>query len=156
MAPTILTRKPVNKLTPQDLETFHIWEYATDEEHVAGRDETWVRPVENKAIPRGAYSQIVAADFTTAAGCKLRGFMTVTTAQKKAEIRPGAVIAGEYFVLPVVSRQVATRKDYAWSLKAREALVEGLASKELEVFPIHYRLTVLITGEKLVREGRIV
>jgi hypothetical protein len=155
MSPTNLTRKPVTELTAQDLETFHIWEYATDEEHVPGRDETWVRPVENEKIPRGAYSQIVAADFTTAAGCKLRGFMTLTTAQKEAEIRSGAVISGKYLVLPAVSREVAVRESYTWSLKERDVLLEALASKEADVFPIHYRLTALVAGEKSMREDSI-
>lgn len=155
MVPTVLTRKPVNKLTAEDLETFHIWEYATDEEQVPGRDETWVRPVENEKIPRGAHSQLVTTDFTTATGCEIRGFMTVTTAQKEAEIRPGAVIAEKYLVLPAVSREVAVRVGYTWSLKDRDALLEALASKEADVFPIRYRLTAVIAGEESVREGSI-
>ena len=39
MAPTLRTRKPVRDLNQHDLETFHVWEYAIDEEGVAGQDE---------------------------------------------------------------------------------------------------------------------
>ncbi len=39
------TRKPVHAITPADAAAFPIWEYATDEESLPGRDETWVRPI---------------------------------------------------------------------------------------------------------------
>lgn len=66
MQVTLKTRKPVNKLTPEDLVTFPIWEFASDEEGVEGQDETWVRPVRRSQVPLEAYSQLVAADLTTA------------------------------------------------------------------------------------------
>ena len=155
MPPTILTRKPANKLTSEDLQTFRIWEYATNEEHASGRDETWVRPVKCEKIPRGAYSQIVAADFTTLAGHKLFGFMIVTTIQNQVEIRPGAVVSPSYHVLPVVSREVAARENYTWSLRDRDALMKAVGAKEMDVFPVCYRLVPLVSGEKSPREGAI-
>ena len=39
MQVTLKTRKPVNKLTPEDLVTFPIWEFASDEEGVEGHDD---------------------------------------------------------------------------------------------------------------------
>ncbi len=108
MQVTLKTRKPVDKLTVGDLVAFPIWEFASDEEDVEGQDETWVRPVGRKQVPAGAYSQLVASDFTTASGVKLQGFMTVTTANK-IEVSAGALVAeGFYCVLPNVSEGVAS------------------------------------------------
>jgi len=42
--PTLRTRKPIDRLTVDDLVAYPIWEYAIDEEVVDDRDETWVRP----------------------------------------------------------------------------------------------------------------
>ncbi|MBK8091448.1 MAG: hypothetical protein IPK32_05500 [Verrucomicrobiaceae bacterium] len=50
MRPTRKTRKPVDELTPEDFDTFPIWEFAMGEEWEDGMDETWVRPVPSKAI----------------------------------------------------------------------------------------------------------
>ena len=103
MQATLKTRKPVDKLTAGDLVAFPIWEFASDEEDVEGQDETWVRPVGRKQVPAGAYSQLVASDFTTACGVKLQGFMTVTTANE-IEISAGAIVGdGFYCVLPGMS-----------------------------------------------------
>ena len=44
MKPTLNTRKPILKLSNLDLRTFPIWEFASGEEGVDGRDETWVKP----------------------------------------------------------------------------------------------------------------
>ena len=57
------TRKPIDQLTPEDLEAFPIWEFATDEEEDDERDETWVRPVDAAFIEPDQYSLSVAADF---------------------------------------------------------------------------------------------
>ena len=45
-------RKPVDKLTPADLEQFPFWEFALDEEGIAGQDETTVRPVLGRSAGR--------------------------------------------------------------------------------------------------------
>jgi hypothetical protein len=146
------TRKPVVDLSLTDLEYFPIWEFATDEELKVG-DETWVRPVPRKTIPTNAYSQIVAAEFQTASGKNCQGFMVVTTAGAAVEIDPGAIILGEYLVLPRASRTEAEREGHACSLNNRIKLADALQSAETEVFPLEFHLKVAIAGENVKRTG---
>ena len=153
MQVTLKTRKPVDKLTVGDLVAFPIWEFASDEEDVEGQDETWVRPVGRKQVPAGAYSQLVASDFTTASGVKLQGFMTVTTANK-IEVSAGALVAeGFYCVLPNVSEDRAQEEGLDRAIKSREDIREALDGSGAIVFPIAYTLRVRIRGETLVRSG---
>src|ERR1039458_7061739 len=146
-------RKAVDKLTVADLVAFPIWEFAIDEEGVEGQDETWVRPVKRKHVPSEAYSQLVAADFRTAKGEQLQGFMMVTTAGN-IKVRPGGVVGrGIYLVLPDMSEERARKDGLHWVMRFREDLLKRLRSSEEEVFPISYTLRVLIRGENALRSG---
>ncbi|HWQ90233.1 MAG TPA: hypothetical protein VN673_01085 [Clostridia bacterium] len=153
MAATLKTRKPVNELTVEDLQAFPIWEFATDEEGVEGQDETWVRPVRRNQVPMEAYSQLVAADFSTADGVRLQGFMTVTTADG-IEITPGAVLGeGFYRVLPGMSEERAREEGLSWAIQSRKEIVEALGGSPASVFPMAYELRIAIRGEKALRSG---
>jgi hypothetical protein len=44
--------KPIDLLTPADIEQHPIWEFAIDEEGIEGQDETWVRPFHCRAFER--------------------------------------------------------------------------------------------------------
>ncbi|HEY1750871.1 MAG TPA: hypothetical protein VGG29_06390 [Caulobacteraceae bacterium] len=79
MIPTAETRKPVDRLTIEDLETFAIWEFADDEEHIEGRDETWVRPLAVDRIPSRIGPYAVRAELVAATGEVLPGLVWVTT-----------------------------------------------------------------------------
>ena len=153
MPVTLKTRKPVDELTVEDLHTFPVWEFATDEEGVEGRDETWVRPVKGKEVPRDAYSQLVATDFTTASGVKWEGFMIVTTADA-IEVSPGSLV-GEacYLVLPSMADERARREGLDWPIEARQDLLKVLGKPAVAVFPISYTLRARIRGEKQLRSG---
>jgi hypothetical protein len=153
------TRKPVVEITSRDLQRFPIWEYAIDEEGQEDKgkqDETWVRPVNRKAVPKGVHSQIVAARFTTPVGQELKGFMIVTTASDPVDIQPGAIV-GEYGYecLPSVSRREAANEGISWAIEARDAVLHALGDEEHNVFPMRYRLQALLSREKLPRQGRV-
>jgi len=151
---TLKTRKPVVKLTAGDFHAFPVWEYAIDEEGEGQQDETWVRPVDCATIRKGAYSQIVAADFATPAGRRLQGFMIVTTADGQVEVDPGAVVGGiGYRILPHLSRKLALRRKASWVVEARDRLLSALGQREADVFPLRYSLRVPVRGEKEMREG---
>ena len=153
MVATQNTRKPVTELTVEDFHAFPIWEFATDEEGVEGQDETWVRPVLRNQIPIGVYSHLVAAEFSTAGGVQLQGFMTVTTADG-IEITPGAVVGeGFYHVLPGMSEERAQEEDLTWAIQSRKEVVEALEGAAADVFPMVYRLHVAILGEETLRSG---
>jgi hypothetical protein len=153
MPATLKTRKPVNELTVANLDAFPIWEFATDEEGVEGQDETWVRPIRRNQVPLGAYSLLVATDFSTAGGAQLRGFMIVTTADG-IEITPGSLVGeGFYHVLPGMSEERAGQEGLDWPIEARRKVVEALGGSAASVFPIAYRLDVVIQGERAAQSG---
>jgi hypothetical protein len=79
--------KPINLLTPTDIEQHPIWEFAIDEEGIEGQDETSVRPFDSVVVPLNEYSLSVAADFSTSNGSKFSGIVDVSTA---GEITLGA------------------------------------------------------------------
>ncbi len=156
MAVSLTTRKPVVDLAASDLRRFPVWEYALGEEGTDGQDETWVRPIDSAAIPKDEYSQIVAADFWTATGQSVEGFMIVTTAKQPIEIDPGALVGRfGYCVLPSISRDEAQERNAPWQTKARDAVVFALGAAEEEVFPIRFCLRVTVQGETQKREGTV-
>lgn len=137
MTINLRTRKPITKLTPADLETFPVWEFALDEEDVEGQDETWVRPVDSSVVPRGKYSLLVATEFHAACGRSYPGFSIVTTARGQVEIEAGrGLVGGDYLPVddldPWLSRTGLTRT---------------------ELCPITFELRVLIEGERERRRG---
>ena len=156
MASDTRIRKPITKLTLDELRQYPLWEYALDEEGIAGQDETWVRPVLRNTVPKNAYSQQVHSQFTTPSGVVFEGLMNVNTDEGTVEIIPGAIVGPQgYLVIPSASREDALANDYDWCVSERDALLTALDRNEVEIFPIRYRLNILIAGEKDVREGEI-
>jgi hypothetical protein len=149
MAATIATRKPIDQITVADLVDFPIWEFCLDEEGVEGMDETWVRPLAAAAVPNGAYSLSVAAEFETASGLPVTGLIGVTTAAEgEVEIaHPVLLFDGKYLFVPSQHDMQIDAADE----KLRQAVVDALGKSP--VFPLRYRLSVLIEGEASHREG---
>ena len=145
MAATLATRKPIDQITVADLVDFPIWEFCLDEEGVEGMDETWVRPLAAAVVPNGAYSLSVAAEFETASGLRVNGLIGVTTAAGEVEIAyPVLLFDGKYLFVP-------SQHDIDEEL--RRAVVDALGPSP--VFPLRYRLGVLIEGEASHREGTV-
>ena len=156
MSATLEIRKPITKLTVSDLKAFSVWEYAIDEEGEASRDETWLRPINCKTIGIGLYSQIVASDFVTRVGRRLQGFMIVTTANRRVEVAPGAILGRTgYRVLPCISRKLAVRRRADWVIRDRQRLLAALGQSDADVFPIDYLLRVPIGREAKHRGGSL-
>ena len=149
-------RKPIFSMVPRELRQYPIWEFALDQEAVEGQDETWIRPVKRKTVPKNAHSQIVATQFTTHAGKELHGFMVVTTVGGHVEIQPGAVFWMGYRSLSGGSKERVAKTRPKSSTKDRNELARVLAVGEGEVFPMCYRLKVAVSGEKTLRQGQIV
>lgn len=143
MKATLATRKPVDQITIEDLRTFPVWEFATDEEDQPGRDETWIKPVKTAVVPAGAFSQLVAASFSTGA-TDWMGFMEVSTARQPFELSPGAIVTPDaYYFIPSPGMVGAVR--------VRAALAQALGF----TFPLSYSLRVAIAGESRLRQGSI-
>ena len=150
MAATIATRKPIDQITVADLVDFPIWEFCLDEEGVEGMDETWVRPLAAAAVPNGAYSLSVAAEFETASGLRVNGLIGVTTAAGEVEIAyPALLFDGKYLFVPSQHDMQIGPDDE----KLRRAVVDALGPSP--VFPLRYRLSVSIEGEASHREGTV-
>jgi hypothetical protein len=139
--PTLSTRKPIDRLSPDDLLVFPIWEFAIDEEGIEGRDETWVRPVGARTIRKGLWSLSVAADFRTSSGAAIPGFVGVTTAGG-IELGGGVLLPGTKYVFVDVS-----------DASGRAKTAKALALSVQETFPLTFTLRVLIGREKNFRTG---
>jgi hypothetical protein len=152
MAATIETRKPIDQITVTDLVDFPIWEFCLDEEGIDGMDETWVRPLAAAAVPNGAYSLSVAAEFHTASGLRVDGFIGVTTIAGEVEISQAVLLfGGKYLFVPdKPDMRIDAPGD---DENDRAALADMLGTSP--VFPLRYRLSVLIDGEASHREGTV-
>ena len=152
MAATLATRKPIDEITAADLVDFPIWEFCLDEEGVEGMDETWVRPLAAAAVPNGAYSLSVAAEFETASGLRVNGLVGVTTIAGEVEISDAVLLfGGKYLFVPGKrDMQIVGLGD---DEKLRAAVADALGTSS--VFPLRYRLGVPIEGEASHREGTV-
>lgn len=153
------TRMPVTHLTSDDLAAHPIWEYCTNDEGVEGQDETWVRPLADKVIPRRAWSLQVAADFELRDGSQFDGIVDVTTVPQDDVARvlgadalsqPGAIVF-------VNSRRVFVPTSLSSDRQAAaEELVVAFARDAASIFPIKYTLRTLVRGESQARTGVLV
>jgi hypothetical protein len=145
MKPSLRTRKPIDKLSLADIDAFPVWEFATDEEDVEGRDETWVRPVQAHEVPAEAFSLSVAAAFRAPSGNHYRGIVGVTTFGD-IEIGHAAILTkDEYVFIPWPG--------YAGGTSGSRAAAQSLGLREHELFPLEYELSVLVQGESIRRKG---
>jgi hypothetical protein len=153
MAATIATRKPIDQITVADLVDFPIWEFCLDEEGVEGMDETWVRPLAAAAVPNGAYSLSVAAEFETASGLRVNGLVGVTTTAGEVEISEAVLLFdGKYLFVPGKhDMRIDALREHDERL--RWAIADALGTSP--VFPLRYRLSVPIEGEASHREGTV-
>jgi hypothetical protein len=145
MKPSLKTRKPIDQLRPIDLKTFPVWEFASDEEDNEDQDETWVRPVRTRQVPGDAYSLSVAASLTTPSGIEYPGIVGVSTAEGFEAVHAAVLTEDNYVFIP-------------WPGMAGASKLARGAAKELrlrtkDLFPLAYRLVVLIEGESSPREG---
>jgi len=152
MAATIATRKPIDQITVADLVDFPIWEFCLDEEDVEDMDETWVRPLDATAVPKGAYSLSVAAEFETASGLRVNGLVGVTTAGDVEISQAVLLFDGKYLFVPGKhDMRINARRRH--DEKLRSAIAKALGTSP--VFPLRYRLSVPIEGEASHREGTV-
>lgn len=133
------TRKPVTELNVDDFATFPVWEYADDEEGAEDRDETWVRPVDTTIVPKRSYTH-VAADFATACGKQLAGFVTVSTLDGSPEACQGVVFHDGVFLF------VSNPGAFGFN-ESRKHLLSALGLSEPEVFPLSFRLKVAMADQ---------
>ncbi|TWO72162.1 hypothetical protein FN976_05465 [Caenimonas sedimenti] len=159
--PTAETRKPVDRLTRADLETFPVWEFLYEEDRY---DETYVKPVPEQII----YSHrqcVLAANYTTAAGGLYIGSIGLSTSTSEfrdpvvsfteTKWRELTAPGGEIYCLPEHVDQLPQlfERDFAKHL----ARLEAAFGAPLEgVFPIRWRLLADPANWDGIKEGELV
>jgi len=146
-AVNLKTRKPVDQLTLDDFAAYPVWEYASDEEGIRGRDETWVRPVDAALVPKRSYTH-VAADFTTASGKQFAGFVTVSTLEGAPDVCQGVILLGREYLF------VSNREAFGFN-ESRDRLLTTLGLTEPETFPLSFRLRVPVAGRAKYQGGAL-
>ncbi len=134
-------RKPVDKLTPADLEQYPVWEFALDEEGEEGQDATTVRSVFS-ASPHWSRHTFVVAQFTLADGSRMVGHCTPATGEMGGLVFEEPVIvteAGQVFFYYGILKPSAEELRRRYHILGKEAH---------EVFPITFKpLMGMAAGE---------
>ncbi len=141
------TRKPATTLCLSDLSAYPVWEFADDEEGVEGRDESWVRPVDVRVVPRRSYV-LVSAAFKDRRGRDFNGYVVVSTLHGTLDIRSGTIIEGGE-PLDVPNREQSSYRE------DRAALMHRLGLMEAELSPITFTVKVPIEGIPVSFEGEL-
>jgi hypothetical protein len=135
-------RKPVYDLTLADFDAAPVWEFALDEEGVAGQDEPTVRPYE-VAFPLDAAGHgglVVRAVFTLADGTNLRGYFSPQPVSLR---KPG-------WLQPVIICDAGQVKFWNGIRRPpQNQMTDELAKlgkQADEVFPLRYRSDVELVG----------
>jgi hypothetical protein len=134
-------RKQVYHLTLEDFDAVPVWEFASDGEGVAGRNEATVRPYEASfPIDPGHGGLLVRAVFILTDGAILRGYLSP---QPMSLRRPG-------YLQPVMI--CGTDQLNFWSgirRPTKEQMIGALAKlrkQAAQVFPLEYRSDVELVG----------
>jgi hypothetical protein len=134
-------RRQVYELTPSDLKTFPVWEFASDEEDVDGQDEATVRPYLKTPVDPGDGLQVVRATFKLADGTRLLGFVSPPPPatpwgignQQPAIVSDGGQVRLFFGI-------------FAPSAAELNGFFEILGKSALEIFPLEYATDVEIIG----------
>jgi hypothetical protein len=143
METTLQTRKPIEALTPEDLDTYAIWEFAMDEEK-DNQDATWIRPLDRATIPRDTGSLSVAADFITADGTRFAGIVGLST-DDGLKIASGSLIADGAYVYAAHGEKT--------SIRYKTSTASELGKAPADIYPLRYTLRALLDGEAAHRSG---
>ena len=134
-------RKQVYELTLEDLETYPVWEFASDEESEEGQDEATVRPYSQSGPADPAYGMlVVSTSFTLADGTRLKGYLTPPPPRSTGigDIQPEIVTAKGN-----VSFWYGRRKP---SAELISQAYETLGKESAGVFPVRFTSDVEVVG----------
>jgi hypothetical protein len=143
METTLQTRKPIEALTPEDLDNYTIWERAMDEED-ANQDASWIRPLGRATIPRDTGSLSVAADFVTADGTRFAGIVGLSTGEGLA-IASGSLLADGAYVYAAHGEKT--------SIRYKTSTASQLGKSPADIYPLRFTLRALLDGEAAPRSG---
>ena len=142
METTLQTRKPIEALTPADLDSHTIWECAMEADD--NRDDTWIRPLASSTIPRDSGALSVAADFVTADGTRFAGIVGLSTGEGIA-IASGSLLADGAYVYAAHGEKT--------SIRYKTSTASQLGKSPADIYPLRYTLRALLDGEAAPRSG---
>jgi hypothetical protein len=134
METTLQTRKPIEALTPEDLDAFTIWE----------QDETWIRPLERATIPRDTCSLSVAANFVTADGTPFVGIVALST-DEAIEFAGAGLLTGGAYIYAAHGQKTP--------LRYKTSTASELGKPSGGIYPLRFTLRALLDGEAAPRSG---
>ena len=156
-------------LTQRDLRRHPIWEYATNSEGLPWRDETWRRPLKCAAIPWEECSLAVAATLMIRSGQRFDGDACVSTLNGIVDVPTGGICVNDvwYFIPMNHPQQSEAHEELATAIgtfddeadihesmvEAQEKLATAIGLSVDEIFPIRWKLNVLLEGEVEMRTG---
>ena len=137
--------KPFSKLKRADFERAPVWEWLDDAGETVGEDEgtdeSFVRATDHKSIPRVEFGQfIVSCEMELKDSTTMPGIAELTVAQTEVAVQPSHV-----FLLD--------RKLQIPGVETNRLLARY--TKQLQNFPVAWRLAVCLEGEAERRSGRI-
>ncbi len=141
--------KPVQSVTPEDFAMFPVWEYDLDAEATEGRDETWVRPVEQYPVT-DLDNRVIRASVFLHNGAQMvacLGNVALDNAESTREFLTLSLwFRGEWVDL-------ARYFDVDHAQRGPEALSRRLGLPVTEVFPISYDISEHAKGLDSVLQG---
>lgn len=144
-------RKPLARITPEDLVRHPVWEFVNDDEDLAG-DETWMRPVRTLPVDHLA-NRIVGGDVRLANGDTRFGIV--------GNLSLSDPQANEHFATLTLfeadgrSFDLARYHDVDAGRRGPDALARFLGLPMADVFPIAYDLTGAADGDPRCLRGQI-
>jgi hypothetical protein len=140
-------RKPCDKLTADDLEAFPLWEFALDEEHLAGQVETTVRPLREimrGRVPEGA---LALAIFTFPNGRVRLGCATLRSGGDVTDFQP-VLFADRNNILFYLGALAPSSKETAQIGKALKKISDP-------IFPIYFQTSLRNRHGDALCSGRL-
>lgn len=147
MTATLKTRKACDSLLQSDLNTFPIWEFATDEESTPGRDETWVRPLNRRTVLLSSSTYAVAGKFFIGDSLQFKGVAWINPLAGGAEILGGSILYNRRYLN--IPDKIELR--YGTFDRTLNALADNLNVDPESIFPISVKLAVCLQGESTAR-----
>jgi hypothetical protein len=145
------TPKPVDQLTPRDLETFPVWEYDLATEGAPGRDETWVRPVEHYPVA-SLSNRVIGGMVTLRNGTRVAACLSNVDLHSEESTREFLLLGlwhqGEWLHL-------ARYFDADYAQNGPLGLSRCLGLPVDDIFPIQYDISLNAVGPQSITHGFI-
>ena len=143
--------KPVDQLTPEDLEAYPVWEYDLGAEDAPGRDETWVRPVAERPVA-DLSNRVIGATVMLNSGVRLAACLSnIALGNEKA--------TREFLFMSVWHEgawiDLARYFDVDYAQRGPAAFCRALGLPVDDVFPIRYDISAHAHGFESVVRGMI-